>query len=114
MEVEQYRREREQEFQSKQQAVSPGEVRMGGQGCKSEVHLVRCVCSYQKENKVAESWRGPWQGPQHLSSFMIYKRVWEFLKEMYSLCVSGETPQSVRRMVTFGVWDRGLWSWVVR
>jgi hypothetical protein len=33
MEVEQYRREREQEFQSKQQAVSRGGVEMGSIRC---------------------------------------------------------------------------------
>lgn len=42
MEVEQYRREREQEFQSKQQAVSCGTVEKGLQGASWWVYLIRC------------------------------------------------------------------------
>ena len=43
MEVELYRREREQEFQSKQQAVSCGKVEMGPQGARWWVYMIRCV-----------------------------------------------------------------------
>lgn len=43
MEVEQYRREQEQEFQSKQQAVSSGRVGMGPLGASWWVHLYE-VC----------------------------------------------------------------------
>ena len=43
MEVEHYRREREQEFQSKQQAVRCGRVEMGSWGASWWVHLMRCV-----------------------------------------------------------------------
>lgn len=41
MEVEQYRREREQEFQSKQQAVSCGWGKGGGQGWSGELRGLR-------------------------------------------------------------------------